>query len=334
MRSKSIYVASIVLSALFTISVAAGQLAGSSSTSSYGSDVLARTEWRKHYPILFPSQEIEWMQQAVSEPTVIKIGDFYFMYVGASSKPGTGDTGLAYTWGDLTKWTLVRSPVLARGKSGEWDAGQAMISFGSVLYDPDDHKIKMLYIGWSGMGDRYKVGYAETSNVLSGDGFIKHPSPVLEFSQASIPHIAVIKDKGLFYAIIEDGTISDPSSFFSLYVSPDMKQWTIVKQKLIGSGALGQWDEKSLEEPYLFKQDNIYALAYRGRNSVGQTSVGLAYSHNLLDWVKHRGNPILLASPDEEGVGGASIISSGSTFHMFYESHTSTIMRAGYATKP
>jgi predicted GH43/DUF377 family glycosyl hydrolase len=104
---------------------------------------------------------------------------------------------------------------------------------------------------------------------------------------------------------------------------------------VIPVGPHGNWDSGMVESPVVWFDSarGKYGMVYTGYASLDSTKrgyryvtkpqVGLAWSDDLLHWVKDPGSPIfggsgIAGSPDEEGTSGPFIWKENGTYYLFY----------------
>ncbi|HEU5101833.1 MAG TPA: family 43 glycosylhydrolase [Roseiflexaceae bacterium] len=76
-------------------------------------------------------------------------------------------------------------------------------------------------------------------------------------------------------------------------VSADLCAWT-AQPPVLGPGAPGAWDETGIWAPDIIEVDGTYYLFYTGSDAQNNQAIGLATSADLVDWVKHPGNPLVV----------------------------------------
>ena len=66
-------------------------------------------------------------------------------------------------------------------------------------------------------------------------------------------------------------------------------------EPVIDRGQPGAWDHVAVDNPFLFREGDVFYCFYEAENAARQEQVGLAVSHDFRHWAKHEGNPVLPA---------------------------------------
>ena len=150
---------------------------------------------------------------------------------------------------------------------------------------------------------------------------------------------SVIKKDGtyyLFYDAAYNGTqINVATSSNGTTFTPDSAH-----SPVLSAGEVGAWDHNHIGIPYVFLDNGVYYMTYRGDNGSPYIRAGgLAYSTDLVTWTKNANNPYL--SDTEEWVpktGGTlgvepwGVIKDGDTYYQFYSGFGGTTRRIGLMT--
>jgi predicted GH43/DUF377 family glycosyl hydrolase len=221
--------------------------------------------------------------------------------------PSPERSGPAGPW----TWVVQEVPLLAPGKSGEWDSGDVL--------NPSVVRLKDRYLNlYSGYdGKTWHTGVAESQDgvlwrklgrVLTPEGwegdYIAANGSVLEF-------------QGELYYWYETGK----PLRIALARSTDGSTWRKLGE-VLSTGPRGSFDEKAVADPYVIRGGEYFYLYYLGQDRARRQRLGVARSKDGLVWEKLRANPILEMGPigafDEVGVGEPAVWSSGGSYWMLY----------------
>jgi predicted GH43/DUF377 family glycosyl hydrolase len=279
---------------------------------------LAQTEWVQ-YPdnrVIGPGEPGAWDGVARTAGSVILVGSTYHMwFVGADTSTGAGDSIGHSTSTDGVEWTVdPANPVLTPGGAGEWDEFGLWLP--SVVHDGT--QFHMWYSGFGG-GGIVRGGYATSPD---GSVWTKHPdNPVMDLGPAGSwedRHVrpgGVVQDGGTF-KMWYSGWGTNTNVQIGYAESDDGVHWTRNPDPVIGEIYYpGVWDSRACNPSVLF-DGHLYHMWYAGYEpSIGDWSVGYAFSTDGIAWDRHRDNPVL-------HVEGLDIVSmpvsfDGSTWHMW-----------------
>jgi len=87
-----------------------------------------------------------------------------------------------------------------------------------------------------------------------------------------------------------------------LAISTDGVSWVRYGQNpVLRVGAIGEWDSRSVMEPWVIFENGEYKMWYSGMMAANRTllsyEIGYATSSDGIHWVKYPANPVLTASP-------------------------------------
>lgn len=93
---------------------------------------------------------------------------------------------------------------------------------------------------------------------------------------------------------------------------------------VLSPGGRGEWDEVNALIVSVIRLEDCYCAFYEGEDSQRRYSIGMAWSNDLLDWVKWEGNPVI--SPGrarycEHMVCGPRVFSEGNELFLFFNGH-------------
>lgn len=227
---------------------------------------------------------------------------------------------------------LVRSPVnplLSRGPPGAFD--QLKIGPRAILREaPNDWR--MWYEGVTA-GNKASAGYATSRD---GIHWVKYlGNPIIRPSEpweggrdervGEITPTTVLKIDGqyrMWYHSIDKNLIRR----IGYATSSDGIKWAeYPKNPILEPGGPLAWDAGGVGEPIVVRVGSEYYMYYM--RTVGNHGVGLATSHDGINWTKYWGNPVLTAGPPgswDDGwfqVGG--VAQQGQLFHMWFRAQNS-----------
>jgi hypothetical protein len=122
------------------------------------------------------------------------------------------------------------------------------------------------------------------------DGFVPTDSCVVDFT--------IVWDQGLYHLIHIEGRmgascyVPGNQISFGHSTTPDLVHWTTHQTALYGTP--GTWDDSHIWAPYVYKDEpnNRWVMLYTGLNRFDAQQIGVAYSTDLLTWVKEPSNPV------------------------------------------
>jgi len=239
--------------------------------------------WTKdtiHNPVLTLGDPGEWDDDWVYISNVVKVNNIYHMWY-------TGGDGLDHyyighaTSSDRINWTKdIANPVLITGPEN-WESDWVAASF--VIFENDT--FHMWYEGYGGIGDITHVGYATATNP-NGQNWTKDTlhNPVLspspgnwDYPRIENPNIATYDNK--LFMFYNGGSYENQDIGFA--TSTDKVNWYKDPNTTLGRGAAGEWDDWSINTPFVLYSNNEYKMWYTGwSNSIG-AKIGLATSPTL-----------------------------------------------------
>lgn len=212
---------------------------------------------------------------------------------------------LSYTWVRYEE-----NPIITvTGVPGEWDAGGAAAK-SCILVNNQYH---LFYQGDSGNGGSgsISIGKATSPDLFN---WTKYPNnPVLSVGSSGswdsyfVGMPSVIKIGYIWYMFYEGN--NGIHSNIGLAISTDGNNFTKINygingtSKILEIGALGSWDDNNVGTPTIlrasFKSKYRYLMYYTAQRSSNlEVCTGVAYSNNLINWVKEPMNPILTPRPN------------------------------------
>ena len=241
-------------------------------------------------PIIKPSADSLWAKDWICNEPILRIGDQYVMYM-------EGKTGPQYRIGLMTAdvagfdgltWReFPDNPVLDPGPRG-YDA-VGVLNPGVIFWQG---QYLMYYTAISGPPDRICLAFSD-----DGLHFTKYDKNPLFPGRCSFP---IVRDGVvyLFYILYNEDVGYD----LHLATSTDGIAFTRHERRpILPRGAPGEWDSFSIVTPLILYEEGIYQLMYAAdSDQVDEPrGFGMAFSRDLVNWEKFKGNPFFL--PGESG---------------------------------
>lgn len=115
-------------------------------------------------------------------------------------------------------------------------------------------------------------------------------------------------------------------AYTGLAVSRDLgSRWSRASVKpVLSPGARGEWDEVNALIVSVIKLDDCYCAFYEGEDSQRRYSIGMAWSDDLLNWVKWEKNPVIApgkARYCEHMVCGPRVFAEEGELFLFFNAH-------------
>jgi predicted GH43/DUF377 family glycosyl hydrolase len=132
--------------------------------------------------------------------------------------------------------------------------------------------------------------------------------------------------------------ISYENSQIGRATSPDGINWTKNEgNPVLILGSVGEWDDGRIDPGPVIFDESGYRMWYTGYDG-SIWRIGLATSHDGIDWTKYEGNPILNNGPaeswDDEGVAVSTVLFEDSIYKMWYVGYDGANFQVGYTTSP
>ena len=178
----------------------------------------------------------------------------------------------------------------------------------------------------TGAGLGISVGQSPTLGQTPGnESCIRYPNnPVFvapkndTAAQNGVSSTSVIQWQGRYYMFYtNDGNVSS----IGLATSLDGVNWTNVESQVLGAGGAGSWDSGGVYQPSVIWNGSEFLMYYSGYSSKTPAEIGLAVSHDLMNWTRYSGNPIVAPGPeayDSVSLTHASVIYDPPTYKMWY----------------
>jgi predicted GH43/DUF377 family glycosyl hydrolase len=314
-KNRALVAAMALVLAMGTMPSAAASPSGQLCSEPATSPVLQDSGWH----LINASANYYDFTTAYLEPSVIKVGGTYVMYVREDIN-GTGPFGIYRgTSTDGMNWNMSSSPVLSPGPSGSWDGG--------LVFSPD--------VVWNGTGYlMYYVGDATspTRNIgvaFSSDGMTWTKSadnPIIthgpgEYDSMFVRGPNVIYEGGA-YKMWYTGTYGINSSkplttAIDYATSPDGVHWAKYAGNPVFTGyyysAVGQ---SSAFWPSVFRYGGTYFMAFGS----GTSYIGYATSADGISWAfNNSSQPLVsLQSWHNNSVGNPAVLFDGTTLRLWF----------------
>lgn len=224
---------------------------------------------------------------------------------------------------------LTQTSVQGTRINNSWSQYKA--SSASVMYDAEEHIYKMWFIA-SGKLNRSGVAYATSNDGIDWVWDI-NSEPVLTrelvWEDGGIRSVTVIKYGNLYHMWYAAEAYNDDNRRQIGYAtSSDGLKWAKnANNPVLTYGTAGEWDEHSVEQPTVIREDNKYHMWFAGSNASPddnnrRTSIGYATSSDGVRWKRDNANPVLRGENewDEAGVGGPqlSVHHKNKLYEMWY----------------
>ncbi|MBW1716686.1 MAG: hypothetical protein JRJ77_12825 [Deltaproteobacteria bacterium] len=317
----------------------------------------AVVDWTKddaNNPVLEPGGSGAW-DEDIDRPAVIKDSSTYKMWYSGLNSSGTTKYKIGYAESSNgTGWTKdAGNPVLSPSTTpADWDS--AHVSHCWVIKDGSTYK--MWYTGTDNADEEAdcQIGYATSTDGITWTKDVGNPvllkgaADDWDADYAGWPTVIIDAgtykmwyvgwnetghDESIGYATSTDGITwtkyDDPSTTSNPYANSD---------PVIKLGHPGSWDDESIGDPTVVKEDSIYRIWIFGQGDPGPAErIGYAYSLDGINWRKYDGNPVIMEGSsgkfDEKMVWGPMVLKDVNTYKMWYVGENNSGDNAfGYAT--
>lgn len=324
-------------------------------------ETLLKGRWIKQAgAVLRPGEPGEWDDLMADCPSIFADGKgrHYIYYTGHSTRDHRWGIGLCES-SDLMNWKKSgRNPVLRSGGRGEWDQridGPALFKHNEMYYlfyeasssfsfsqsrlgyiipYPFRKRLGALRRGarslWKAPlsqaalhADGRAIGFATSKDMLDWE---KHPeNPVLTPSGDGWDSTGVLSPHvqsagGVFYMFY--GGCDGKKISSGVATSGDLRHWLRKGSPVLEPGDNGSWDDSSVLIVSVLRLEDAYCAFYEGQDSLNNYGIGLAYSHDLNRWTKHKGNPVMergpLGSADERMVNSPHVLLKDGKLFLFF----------------
>lgn len=225
-----------------------------------------------------------------------------------------------------------RQPVLVRG---DWDSGDVLNPSVALLRDTYYN----LYSGFD--GHTWHSGLATSSDgiVWAKRGKVLSPDPHTWEGSYIAANGAVLPVQGELWYWYQAGDRDRPR--IGLARSTNGRTWRKEPNPVLDLGPYMSWDERAVADPFVMEKNGWFYIFYLGQNRARQQQLGVARSHDGVEWQKLRSNPVLrvplpgTGAADENGLGEPATWERGGAYWMLYtgrdaqEHRSLQLMRSG-----
>lgn len=239
--------------------------------------------WRvEPEPQLSRGVDGSWDDSDVLNPSVVRVGgEFYNFYSGFDGN--TWRTGLATSTDGVTWQKHPANPVL-EPDSASWE-GDYIAANGTVAQGTYG------FLHWYQAGPRNgtQIGLARSADGITWE---KLPEPVMERGPAGSWDESALGDPYVFgcgdiYYLYYLGQNSFGVQRIGVARSSDGVTWQKSHlNPLLEPGGIGEFDERGLGEPAVFRTPDAYWMIYVGRDAEEHRALGWARSSDGVDWEK------------------------------------------------
>lgn len=286
-----------------------------------------------------------WEGRWVYHPRVIqKDKRYYLFYTGKSGINFLGniklqlrqDIGVAIS-NDLKQWKRKKNnPIISHSIAAEdWDSD--LVAHADII--KVKNKYFMFYDGSKKGIWKESIGLAESTDLIHWKRSVN--KPVLKcgsfwWDTHHVSRCSVIKGNDEYFYMFfagHDGICER----IGIARSNDLIHWDkFLKEPIIDLGVEGEWDDRFVSDPKVFKVRDYYLMTYTGYNRRNiKGCVGLAYSRDLISWEKFPLNPVLKngnnGSWDEDEATRAAIVYANKNYYLFYTGVKNFFFQIGYA---
>lgn len=287
-------------------------------------------------PIGFPFFFLKknWEGRWVYHPQVLKKDNmFYLFYSGKTGYTMRHYIGVAVSK-NLYEWQrLSENPIFSPSTNkNDWDSDLVAHSFIVKV----NKEYYMFYDGSPRSSWKEGIGVAKSKDLLHWERI--NENPVLKagnfwWDKKHVSRCCVIRiadDYYMFYAG-HDGI----TERIGIAKGKDLVTWDkFVKEPILHLGKKGEWDERHISDPRVLKFGKLYLLFYTGYNKDAKGAIGLAFSNDLLRFVKFENNPILpfgkekTWNQDESGRGDIAKVDN--RYYLFFSGRRKQYFSIGY----
>ncbi|HUI87040.1 MAG TPA: hypothetical protein VLY21_07790 [Nitrososphaerales archaeon] len=156
---------------------------------------------------------------------------------------------------------------------------------------------------------------------------VKFPgNPVLSYGTGSdwdsggVEYQSVLWN-GSSFVMLYTGTQGSTASEIGFATSPDGVSWTKYPTPVLNVGPSGSWDASAVAFPSVIWNGSEYLMYYTGFSTTSPSSIGVAFSKDMVHWTEYSGNPILTPGPgiyDNVSLTARSVIYDPPLYKMWY----------------
>lgn len=238
-------------------------------------------------------------------------GKYYMTYVGWDGRGYR--TGLASS-DDLLHWQK-EGMIIDRGPAGS--TTEHNVALTSILRDNElfgTGELRLMDGMYIGTYHAYpNAGYEEGAAVI-GLCFSKDlrqwemGEPILTSNEGGawenggLYKSWLMEHEGTYFLFYNAKTVGPEDQWIEqtgVATSPNLKNWKRhEKNPLVRVGAKGSFDDRFASDPCVFKHNDIWVMFFFGNSTDGHAREGVAFSHDLVNWIKSKD---VLINVGEEG---------------------------------
>jgi predicted GH43/DUF377 family glycosyl hydrolase len=122
----------------------------------------------------------------------------------------------------------------------------------------------------------------------------------------------------MYYSASDGKKISSGLAF-----SEDLIKWEKYKKNpILIAGLKGEWDERCAEIISIIKIKDGFVLFYEGEDGKNCYRIGMAYSRDLVTWIKAENNPIVdigrIGKFDDKSILAPHVVAIGDSLYLYY----------------
>ncbi len=247
-------------------------------------------------PVVSLVDSINWLDDALFDPSVIKDDGIYKMWFSATGNVINGfiqDESIGYaTSEDGINWKIENNmqPVKLGGDTTTYDIKGA--GFTSIL--KHDGIYKMWYS--SNSGQIYSISYATSLDGVTWDKHQQNPvmSPEESFQEDDIFSPSVIYHNGYFHMWYSRTVSNFSNSSIAYAISTDGINWTKTEEAVLKPTAINNsWEREFVDYPFAMLDNDTLKMWYTGIGPRGNSAfytanaTGYAYDTGFVTGIEH-----------------------------------------------
>lgn len=149
-------------------------------------------------------------------------------------------------------------------------------------------------------------------------------------------HPCVIDKDGRYYMFYTGKKVGKGIAHYAcLAISDDLESWKKEKSPIDSGKNKNEWDSDFIAHPFIFKDGKKFYMLYDGsKKGNWLEEIGLAESHDLLNWKKYEKNPIFKVGKnwwEARHVSRCCAFKEEGKYYLFYAGHDGQRERIGLA---
>jgi hypothetical protein len=232
---------------------------------------------------------------------------------------------------------------LVLGASAEYDAFDSK-SVDDPFVFLHDGAFHMLYIGFDGTG--YQTGLARSQDLVHWErvACVARRDPNSKYTRYNVALSCIVRETGLkspgklkkvhgrylgAWNAYPSAGYEEGAAVIGLAWSDDLLHWELTDPILFPADG-APWEHGGLYRPNLVEEDGVFYLYYNAKTDAVKNAPGgawheqsgVATSHNLKQWTRYAGNPILRnggeGSRDSRFASNPFVVRNGNVWGMYY----------------